>query len=216
MSNLGNLGDAFSGDLIEFLKWQRIEYNKFLATKFRENLNYKYELDMLGKPVAELKKENQELRVRSKEKRARESHTNWVFITISPKDTVPFSKFKETCIKFAQRKMFNKSWLVFEQRGKNLDECGKGFHAHIECERNVEYKPSQIIRNTKNTFKNMCNLTVPSTLTVQHHGDDYHEDKMEYIKGVKTGDGKDKKQLVDVKFRQKNNLEVCYKYYAEA
>ncbi len=35
---------------------------------------------------------------------------------------------------------------------------------------------------------------------------------MEYILGAKTDDGKDKKQLMDIKFRELNNLNVCYNY----
>lgn len=212
MSDFKNLGEIYSGDLLDFVKWQKEERHKFLATKFRENLNYKYELDMLGQPMAELKKENESLRAKCKEKRAVDNNTNYVFITVNPKEGVDFDKFRELCEKFAQRKMFKQSWLVFEQRGATEEELGKGFHAHIECERNVEYKPSQIIRNTRNTFKNICNIQVPSTLTIQHHGDDYHEDKMEYINGVKNGEGKDKKQIMDVIFRKNKNLKVIYKY----
>lgn len=214
MNNFKILNKAYNGgDLnIEYLRWRTEEEHRFLALKFRENLKLKYELDMLGEAHSLIKAENEDLRLKLKEKKAREAKNNWVFITISPKPAIKFDEFKTICTKFAQRKMFNTSWLVFEQRGDNIDEVGKGFHAHIECERNIDYKPSQVVRNTQNTFKHIVDLKVKQTLHIQHHGDDYHKDKMEYILGAKTDDGKDKKQLMDIKFRELNNLNVCYNY----
>lgn len=212
MSDFKTLGENYGGNIVDFLRWEREERNKFLATKFRENLNYKYELDLLGEPMKNLKLENQDLKQRIREKKAAEAQSNYVFITVNPKKDVDFEKFRELCEKFAQRKMFKKSWLVFEQRGKTEEELGKGFHAHIECVRNVDYKPSQVIRNTRNTFKNVCNLQIEETLKIQHHGEDFHKDKMEYIDGVKTGEGKEEKQIMDVIFRKNKNLQVIYNY----
>lgn len=197
---------------IEAGKLYRETLKKFMETKIRENLNYKYELGYLGTGMTELRKKNQQLKLETLHKRAAEHQNNWVFITISPKEGVPFLKFKEKCIKFAQRQMFLESYLVFEQRGSTMDEVGKGFHAHVECRRNVEYKPSQIIRNTQNSFKNIVNLKVPQTLTIQHHGNEFHSDKMEYITGIKTGKLKDVKQAMDIIFRKKFNIDICYNY----
>ncbi len=215
MSNFNTLNKAHGGSLEEYCKWRLHEEREFLKLKFRQNLKYKYELDMISEAHTALRLETENLKLKLRERTAEQSHSNYVFVTISPKPNVTFDKFKTTCIRYAQRKMFKKSWLVFEQRGVTEEELGKGFHAHIECERNVDYKPSQIIRNTKNTFKNQVDLKIPQTLTIQHHGNDYHKDKLEYIQGVKTGVGKDDKQYMDVKFREKENLNVCYKYYAE-
>lgn len=202
-------------DATENWKWQKEEFKKFVALKLRQNYNMKYELELLGEPLRELKAENDELKMKLKEKIAKDNHNQYVFITINPKPDVSFETFKDTCIKYGQRKMFSKTWLVFEQRGSTEEEMGKGFHAHLEAVRNLEYKPSQIVRNTENTFKNIVDMKVKKhTLTIQHHGEDYHKDKMEYIEGVKTGEGKDEKQIMDVKFREKNNLNVCYKHYA--
>ncbi len=168
MNNFKILNKAYNGgDLnIEYLRWRREEEHRFLALKFRENLKLKYELDMLGEAHSLIKAENEDLRLKLKEKKAREAKNNWVFITISPKPAIKFDEFKTICIKFAQRKMFNTSWLVFEQRGDNIDEVGKGFHAHIECERNIDYKPSQVVRNTQNTFKHIVDLKVKQTLHI--------------------------------------------------
>ncbi len=196
-------------------KWQKEEFKKFVALKLKQNLNMKYELELLGEPLAQLKAENDELKMKLKEKIAKDNHNQFVFITINPKPDVKFETFRDTCIKYCQRKMFSETWLVFEQRGSTEEEMGKGFHAHVEAIRNLEYKPSQIVRNTENTFKNIVDMKVKKhTLTIQHHGEDFHKDKLEYIEGVKTGEGKDEKQIMDIKFREKNNLNVCYKHYA--
>ncbi len=203
-------------ETVECWKWQKEEFRKFVALKYKQNLSMKYDLELLGEDLANLKQENLELRELQKEQTAKENHNQYCFITINPKPNVKLEHFRDTCIKFSQRKMFSKTWLVFEQRGNTEEELGKGFHAHVECRRNLDYKPSQISRNTENTFKNMVDIKViKNVLTIQHHGEDFHKDKLEYIEGVKTGEGKDEKQIMDVKFREKNNLNVCYKYYAE-
>ena len=64
--------------------------------------------------------------------------------------------------------------------------------------------------NTKNTFKGITNVDNPQILNIQHIGHDFAKDKDEYITGVKTAEGKDKKQEIDTLFRKKNNLESVY------
>lgn len=65
-------------------------------------------------------------------------------------------------------------------------------------------------RGAKNTFKHCCDVKKPELLNVRIHGEDFHKDKMEYINGIKTGQGKDKKQEMDKIFRKKNNIEIVY------
>ena len=59
--------------LVESIKFQQEEFKKFVALKYKQNLNMKYELELLGEPLAELKNENEELRQKLKEKTARET-----------------------------------------------------------------------------------------------------------------------------------------------
>ena len=97
------------------------------------------------------------------------------------------------------------SWLRTTE-----NEAGQGYHAHIELKRNLNYRPSDIIKGVKNTFKKFCDCNNPHLCNTQIHGADFHKDKREYIEGVKTGLGKSEKQIIDKSFREKNNLQIVY------
>lgn len=63
-----------------------------------------------------------------------------------------------------------------------------------------------------NTIKNICNVQDSRVFNVQFIGEDFALDKMNYIKGGKTGDGKDLKMDIDDIFRKNNNLEKIYEH----
>lgn len=55
----------------------------------------------------------------------------WFFLTIRPhNDFKDFHKFKQLATTIVKRKMIEKFNLVFEQKGENKFEIGKGFHFH--------------------------------------------------------------------------------------
>lgn len=202
-------------DEIEELKIQ--EEKKFFQLQYKKNLNMKYELGTLGSHMAELKEEQESLREKIKVKTARDHNNGYLFITVNPKVSekdVMFKeklhKFEKSLIKFINRNFIEEAWAVIEQRGVAIGEAGHGYHAHIELRRNLNYRPSDIIKGAKNTFKTYCDVKNSSLLNCQIHGEDFHKDKMEYIEGVKTGEGKDLKQIIDKTFRKNNNLQVVY------
>ncbi len=194
---------------------------QFYKNKYLKLLNMKYELKDLGEHMAKIKDKEEELKMQIKEKTAREHNNSHLFITVNPKKgwNGPYSgfgpgeidEFVKKVQKFINRTFCVEAYAVIEQRGTTEAELGTGYHAHIAMKRNVNYRPSDIIKGAKNTFKKCCDVKRPELLNVRIHGEDFHKDKMEYINGVKTGEGKDKKQEMDVIFRKKNNLEIVYK-----
>ncbi len=195
---------------------------QFYKNKYLKLLNMKYELKDLGVQMAKVKDREDELKRQIKEKNAREHNNSHLFITINPKAIKSFGKeppditihlehFVKKVVKFINRNFCDEAYAVIEQRGSKETEIGKGYHAHIALKRNVDYRPSDIVKGAKNTFKDCCDTKKPELLNIRIHGEDFHKDKMEYIQGIKTGEGKDKKQEMDILFRKKYNLEIVYK-----
>ncbi len=188
---------------------------QFYKNKYLKILNMKYELKDLGKHMEKVKDKEDELKKQIKEQTAREHNNSHLFITINPKPTPDITAnlehFVKKVVKFINRNFCDEAYGVIEQRGVNETELGKGYHAHIALKRNVNYRPSDIIKGAKNTFKDCCDVKKPELLNVRIHGEDFHKDKLEYIYGIKTGEGKDIKQKMDVLFRKKYNLEIIYK-----
>ena len=194
---------------------------QFYKNKYLKQLNMKYELELLGEDMKKMKHDNIKLTEQLKEQTAQEHNNGYLFITINPKVSFPkpggatkfrqdIEKFEKLIIKFINRNFIEQAWAVIEQRGTTDDDAGQGYHAHIELRRNLNYRPSDIIKGAKNTFKSLCDTNNPALLNCQIHGEDFHKDKLEYIEGVKTGEGKDKKQEIDITFRKKYNLQIVY------
>ena len=214
LSSMDNFSWITKDDLEE-LRIQ--EEKKFFQQQYKKNLTMKFELGTLGSHMLQLKEEQEDLRDKLKAKTARDHNNGYLFITVNPKVSTAdvmfkekLHKFEKSIIKFINRNFVEEAWAVIEQRGVASGEAGQGYHAHIELRRNLNYRPSDIIKGAKNTFKTYCDVKNPNLLNCQIHGEDFHKDKLEYIEGVKTGEGKDLKQIVDKTFREKNNLQVVY------
>lgn len=136
---------------------------------------------------------------------------DWIWLTVNPKPDVLLNDFINVLAKLVKRKIFSRYVYVLEQRGTiEEDNLGKGFHAHLLLKRAPDKEYKQTKRQVKNTFKNICNVEHEKVFYWKECRDDFLDDKMEYITAVKTGDGKDKKQLGDIKWRQDNNIAVVY------
>lgn len=183
---------------------------QFYKNKYLKQLNMKYELKDLGKAMANMKDTEEELKCKLKEKTAQEHNNGYLFITINPKENIKLDHFLKKVLKFIHRNFCDEASAVIEQRGVNIEELGKGFHAHIALKRNLNYRPSDIIKGAKNTFKDCCDTTKNTLLNIKIHGKDFHKDKLEYINGIKTGEGKSEKQIMDRQFREKYNIDPVY------
>ncbi len=185
-------------------------YENFKKKKFESIIKMEYYAGLLGQKMIEVKEYEKELKGKLKELAAKDHNNGYCFITINPNKDVDLNTFREKIDKFVKRNMFQSYRYVLEQRGATTDEAGKGFHAHILLKRNLDYKPSKIVVNTKNSFKGITNVDNPAILNIQTIGEDFAKDKDEYMNGVKTGEGKDEKQAIDIVWRKDNNIESVY------
>jgi len=195
---------------LETMKVLREAENEFEKTLIKKVLKMEYDTESLGEKYIKIRKYEKELISKKKEMTAVEHNNGYCFITISPKATVELAKFKKQVEKAVARNMFESYLYVYEQRGKTIEEKGKGFHAHILVKRNLNYKPSKVVSNLQNTFKDMTNVRNPQLLNIQHIGEDFMKDKVEYMVSVKTGEDKDLKQEIDVIWREAEGLEPYY------
>lgn len=185
-------------------------FKNFRKKKFESILKMEYDLGKLGQKMKDIKEYEKVCRYELKEVTAVEHNNSYSFVTINPNDTTTLTEFEEKLKKFVNRNMFIGYRYVIEQRGATEKDMGKGFHAHVLLKRNLDYKPSKIVVNTKNTFKGITNVDNNQVLNIQHIGEDFAKDKDDYMTGIKTGEGKDAKQEIDKIFRKKNNLETVY------
>jgi len=169
-----------------------------------------YETDSLGERWANIRKYEQELTKKKKTMIANEHNNLYLFVTINPKPEVKLEDFTKTVEKLVKRQMFSAYAYAFEQRASAPEEVGKGFHVHILMKRNINYKPCRIKKNMENTCKSICNTKDNRVFNVQFIGTEFARDKMEYISGGKTGDGKDQKMDMDIIFRENNDMLSIY------
>lgn len=139
----------------------------------------------------------------------------YLFMTINPKPSIPFEKFKGKVFKIFNTTLFSDYCAVFEQRGTiEQGDVGRGFHAHILFKRHLPLDkglpPSNLKQKFRQSLMRYCDVKNTSCLNLQFIGEDFAYDKLEYIKGLKTDQGKDLKQIADVVWRKQNNLETFY------
>lgn len=137
------------------------------------------------------------------------------WLTVNPRKSVSFKKFKSTVEGYASRVICKEVYYVYEQRGNIMEEnTGKGFHCHMLILRNLTVKPSKFYKYSKNTFKNICNTTVDSA----GHSAFYFRwcdtaflvDKLAYMRGEKHDPEKADKVEGDEYFRFENLLQDTY------
>lgn len=130
------------------------------------------------------------------------------FITISPKKNT-LDGFQE--LDKLVKKCLSKYWVTnyaycYEQRSADENNI-HGLHCHILLIRGI--KPSHMEREIRNTFKNI--VGIPNKhIDIQYKRKEWIHDKLEYMKGNKTGDGKDQKVKIDLKMREILKIEPIY------
>lgn len=146
--------------------------------------------------------------LRNKNKNGGAMHL-YYFVTVNCKPDVQLSELTTKVDKYVQRKFIKKAEWVYEQRGSTELEMGKGMHCHILVTQRGDCHDGQFKQNTRNTFKTLVGN--PQThVDIRAVKPEYVDDKREYMRGQKTGEGKVEKCEIDVIWRQKNNLEKYY------
>ena len=138
---------------------------------------------------------------------------NVLFITINPRPDVLLEEFMKAMNKFKSKVWIEDYIYVYEQRGITEEESGKGFHAHFLLWKPDNKKSHEVIRETKNTFKNICSIDNPSILNIKNCKDEDIEKRKNYMLGHKNTEidpSKQVKQEIDLIWRNRNNIENCY------
>lgn len=138
---------------------------------------------------------------------------NVLFITINPRPDVSLEDFMKTMNKFKSKVWIEDYIYVYEQRGTTEQDSGKGFHSHVLLWKPDNKKSHEVIRETKNTFKNICSIDNPSILNIKNCKDEDIEKRKNYMLGHKNTEidpSKQVKQEIDLIWRERNNIENYY------
>ena len=109
------------------------------------------------------------------------------------------------------KKCLSKYWITdyaycYEQRSDNADDI-HGLHAHILLTRNL--KPSHCKREIQSTFKSIVGIP-DKHINIQFKKKEWIPDKINYMLGNKTGEGKEPKTEVDKLMRKTLGIEDIY------
>lgn len=139
---------------------------------------------------------------------------NILFITVNPRPDISLCEFKKQMNKYIKKVWIQDAIYVFEQRGTTEEEAGKGFHGHMLIWKDDNLKQSDLLRESKNTFKNICSVDNPQILNIQNCKEEDIEKRKNYmigLKGLTHDPTKQDKQNIDVGWRIRNNLEPYYR-----
>ncbi len=198
--------------------------SKLLEDKIKLILQLEYSLNTLQGPPADpeifrkLYNLEQLNKKRLREKTADAHNNRYFFITINPPPNTDLLKFIKKVEKYSTRILCVQSQWVFEQRGVDISSAGTGVHCHMLVERNLNYKPCKFKDYTRNAFKCLFrqnNHLNNSLLNIKPCCMNFLKDKIEYMTGDKTGDGKQEKQDIDIIWRENNNLLSFYGTFSQ-
>lgn len=195
-----------------------------LLRKYITYYNLKFALghfggrDFLGRSYSKLRDEITELKNSLGEIKAKgASRFIWLTVSLSPDWIKGFEGQVESeylvpaCNIFAQRVMFDSYIYVIEQRETMLSEkLYVGQHVHFLLRRNLSYCMSQCKRNSKNTWRKRCDVENSHIFNWHVCPESFIKDKLDYIFGKKTGEGKPEKVKIDHEWRVLNNIEAFY------
>jgi hypothetical protein len=140
--------------------------------------------------------------------RSEDSKDQYYFITICPYEDLELDKFLKVMEKVLKKKWFQRYIYVYEQRQHEIGKQYFGLHTHIIVQRDGIAK-SDVIREIYNTCKTIVGSkqSIDVKLLKTQHDLDV---KLNYILGKKATEEKQKKQVIDKKFREDNNLQPFY------
>ena len=138
---------------------------------------------------------------------------NVLFITINPRPDINFHEFKLLCERYVGKKWIQSCIYVYEQRGKTVDELGKGFHSHMLLWRQPDKRPNQVISETKKHFAKVCEVENPSILNIKNCKSEDIDKRKKYMldcKSVRDDPTKEVKQNMDIKWRTLIDIRSYY------
>lgn len=140
---------------------------------------------------------------------------NLFWITLRPSDehSHRFAEFKTIVTNnYLTRSCFNSYKYAWEQKGETPDTMGKGYHIHILAQCPNYLMKTQLIKDTKSTFKKFCNGDVPEAFIQVEYVRTYeHLNNIRaYMSGIKSDEWKEPACELDKPWRKKYNLDDLY------
>jgi len=135
------------------------------------------------------------------------SKTQTYFVTVNPKDDVELSTFVSDVSKYVDQKHVVSAEYVFEQRGSVEVDAGQGMHVHALV--TTSTNQADFKKRTHAKFARLCGNE--KHIHISPVRPEWMEDKREYMRGKKNGEGKDVKVGIDQIWRLREKLEPYYK-----
>lgn len=139
-----------------------------------------------------------------------QQNSNFIFVTVNPNPQITLLDFINKMNKLMSKKWITNYLYVFEQRGENLAEIGKGFHFHLILQKPKTKAYTHIYRELGNSANSVCDSSNFNFFNCKAISNEEKERKIIYLTGRKADSSKWLKQDMDIIFRQKNNLQIHY------
>lgn len=143
------------------------------------------------------------------QKKEEKIKSDYAFITINPHPQASLTEFKAALDKSVKKSFIKKSLFVIEQRAENMEELGKGFHAHMLIKKD-DYRFSHLRREFASTFKKLCDTSNPSCLNISLCKKEDIKKRQNYMLDKKADELKHLKQKFDIEFRKKHFFKDYY------
>lgn len=139
--------------------------------------------------------------------RRSEEADQFYFITICPYPDLELQSLIKVMDKVLKKKWLNDYVYVYEQRQDDDDKPIYGIHVHMIVRRETIAK-SDVIREVYNTSKSIVGSK--QSIDVKLLNKLEMSVRLNYILGQKSSEEKQKRQIIDKVFREKNRIEPYY------
>lgn len=146
---------------------------------------------------------NSRLKIKSSRK------TDWVFLTVNFDPSKSFAECFKAAQKLGNRRIWEWSCWVHEQRGETPATAGEGHHVHLLAK--IKSATASAKSRSKSTVCHVCAVENSAIFNWKYIPEEYLSDKYQYITGAKAIE-KQVKQSVDQLWREKNNILSIYSY----
>lgn len=148
-----------------------------------------------------------------KKKTEIDEKSKYYWICVNPNEKiVPLSMFRDK-----MEKMMSKAWIknylyVYEQRGENEGEAGKGYHLHAIIEKPHDKGYKHIFREITNSVNAVCDASSFNFFRFEAISEAEKDRKIIYCTGRKADPSKWLKQDMDAIWRPKVNIKPFYNH----
>lgn len=124
------------------------------------------------------------------------------FVTINPKPDTSIETLVKLTDKWVRQKYIQEAKWSYEQTSDTIDKAG--YHPHVHAIIDVDTNRKNVLDRTYNTFKHVCGGLASVDIKYAHGNSET------YLQGDKKDKNKQQKVLVDIYWRNINNLKELY------